>query len=274
MKVTVLAENTALSDAYGAEHGLSLFIESGTTKLLFDMGRGELFLQNAEKLGVSIAGVDVAVLSHGHYDHGGGLKAFLAANEKAPVYVNEYAFEAHFSQKNDGNPHDIGLDPAILTSGRIHLAGRREEIRAGMTLFSGVTERTLFSRCNDTLLMERAGALEPDDFRHEQNLLVWEGETLVLFAGCAHCGIVNIVREAERVAGRKLTAVFGGFHLQNPSTGESEPHEHVRAVGEALHASGARYYTGHCTGDEPFAQLKQIMGENLAAITTGGVYEL
>ena len=143
-----------------------------------------------------------------------------------------------------------------------------------MTLFSGVTERTLFSRCNDTLLMERAGALEPDDFRHEQNLLVWEGETLVLFAGCAHCGIVNIVREAERVAGRKLTAVFGGFHLQNPSTGVSEPHEHIRAVGEALLASGARYYTGHCTGDEPYVQLKQIMGENLAAITTSGVYEL
>ncbi|MEN6594722.1 MAG: MBL fold metallo-hydrolase [Clostridiaceae bacterium] len=274
MRIVTLVENTASSEAFCAEHGLSLYVETGTTKLLFDMGRTDLFLHNANKLGVLIDQVDLAVISHGHYDHGGGLSAFLAANKKASVYINTRAFERHLSIKQGGVLGDIGLDAALRSSGRMVAVGERMEIARGMTLFSGVTERTLYSRCNDTLFMEQDGEFVADDFAHEQNLIIEENGKLVLFAGCAHNGIVNILRRAEAIAGRRMDAVIGGFHLQSPSLKHSEPPEHIRAVGEALLASGSVFYTGHCTGEEPFLMLKQIMNEKLLALSTGGIYEL
>ena len=122
--------------------------------------------------------------------------------------------------------------------------------------------------------MEQNGEFVADDFAHEQNLIIEENGKCVLFAGCAHNGIVNILRRAEAIAGRRMDAVIGGFHLQSPSLKHSEPPERIRAVGEALLASGSVFYTGHCTGEEPFLLLKQIMNEKLLALSTGGIYEL
>ena len=274
MRITVLVENTSYSPELRAEHGLSLFVETEQTKLLFDMGRTDLFLQNAERLGVKIDEVDLAVISHGHHDHGGGLGAFLAENKKANVYVHTRAFERHLSLKQGGVLGEIGLNPLLRSSERIIFVGERTEIAPGMTLFSGVNERTLFSRCNDTLYMVKDDAIVADDFQHEQNLILAENGKLVLFAGCAHCGIVNILRRAEEIAGRRMDAVFGGFHLQSPSLKKSEPPERIRAVGEALASSGSAFYTGHCTGEEAFGQLKAILGDQLTAISTGAGYEI
>ena len=97
MRITALVENTVGNGCVECEHGLSLYIETEKHKILFDMGQSALFLQNARALGVDIAAVDMAVLSHGHYDHGGGLSAFLQANTNAPVYISRYAFEPHYN---------------------------------------------------------------------------------------------------------------------------------------------------------------------------------
>ena len=92
MKITCLAENTTSRPDIEAEHGLSLYIETNGKKILFDMGQGELFIRNAKRLGIDLSDVDIAVISHGHYDHGGGLRSFLEINKKAPVYISEHAF--------------------------------------------------------------------------------------------------------------------------------------------------------------------------------------
>jgi hypothetical protein len=183
------------------------------------MGRTDLFLQNAEKLGVKIDQVDLAVVSHGHHDHGGGLGAFLAENKKANVYVHTRAFERHLSLKQGGVLGEIGLNPLLRSSDRIIFVGERAEIAPGMTLFSGVNERTLFSRCNDTLYMVKDDATVADDFQHEQNLILAENGKLVLFAGCAHCGIVNILRRAEENRGQ---AHGRGFRRISPAKPQPE----------------------------------------------------
>lgn len=97
MKITCLTENTSICDEIGYEHGLSLYIETEEHNILFDMGQSDLFFQNAEKLGVDIAAVDIAILSHGHYDHGGGLAKFLEVNSLAPIYISRYAFEPYYN---------------------------------------------------------------------------------------------------------------------------------------------------------------------------------
>ena len=119
IQITALVENTSADPRLGAEHGLSLYIETGAHHILFDMGQTALYAANARALGVDLAGVDLAVLSHGHYDHGGGLAHFLAANPGAPVYLSRYAFEPHYH----GSTKNIGLEPALAQNLRLRFTG-------------------------------------------------------------------------------------------------------------------------------------------------------
>jgi len=271
MRIKTLVENTSLSGEISSEHGLSLYVESNGRKLLFDMGKTDLFLENAKKLGVDLAEVDLAIVSHGHYDHGGGLSAFLRANRKAMVYIRKEAFERHLALRPDGRLDDIGLDPAFIESGRLIWTGAYERIASGLELFSNVTERELYSTANQVLFMERNGEIIQDDFLHEQNLILTESGRHILLAGCAHCGIVNILQRARELSGKPMNAVIGGFHLHNPTTKQSESPEQIRKVGEALKKTGAVFYTGHCTGAEPYKMLKELMGEQLQSLSAGSV---
>ena len=115
MKITALVENTSCSPVIGYEHGLSLYIETEKHKMLFDMGQSGIFAENAEKLGIDLSKADIAVLSHGHYDHGGGLTRFMEINDTAPIYLSRYAFEPHYN----GTEKYIGLDTAVKGSERL-----------------------------------------------------------------------------------------------------------------------------------------------------------
>ena len=95
MKLYVLSENTALNEDFSSEHGLSVYIESKGRHILFDMGQGALYSDNAKKLGLDIKRIDTAIISHGHYDHGGGLSHFLRENDTAPVYIKDSAYRVH-----------------------------------------------------------------------------------------------------------------------------------------------------------------------------------
>ena len=107
MKIVTLLENTASCPGVAPQHGLSLYIETEEWKILFDMGQDDTFAVNAEQLGIDLSKVNLAVLSHGHYDHGGGLAAFLRMNKTAPVYIHTDAFGHYYN----GIEKYIGLDP-------------------------------------------------------------------------------------------------------------------------------------------------------------------
>ena len=118
MKITSLLENTTTNEQFKVEHGLSLFIETENCKILFDMGQTDLFAENARTLGIDLAEVDSAVLSHGHYDHGGGLAKFLEINDHAPVYISEKVFQPHYN----GTEKYIGLDCRLQGNERLRAA--------------------------------------------------------------------------------------------------------------------------------------------------------
>lgn len=252
MRLTVLMENTACLPGLQHAHGLSFYLEAAGKKILFDMGPGAQFAENAQQLGVDLGAVDFAVLSHGHYDHGGGLDVFFRRNDHAPVYIRDGAFAPHTTA--DGE--NIGLRPGLQSNPRIVFTGEQCEIAPGFHLFSGVTARRFFSPLCGTLLEHG----QPDAFAHEQSLLIEEDGKLVLIAGCAHCGMVNILDRAAELAGRMPDVVVGGMHL---SVGETVPDEFIRALAGELEKTPCRFYTCHCTGEHPYEVLKQVLGERL-----------
>jgi len=274
MIIKALVEDTAVSDEFQTEHGLSLYIETGNYKLLFDVGASGLFLENAKKLNVDIADVDMAVISHGHYDHGGGLRLFLRENAKAQVFLRQRAFEKHYSLHPDGRMKHIGLDEELKREKRLVYTGDRFFIGKGIELFSNVQGKELYPSSNRVLYMEKDGETVEDPFEHEQNLVITEEGKKVLFAGCAHNGIVNIIRHFIGLKKRPPDYVFGGFHLCNPSAKQSESPALVTRIGEYLKNTQSQYFTGHCTSMDSYSLLKGVLGERLQPLATGCIFNI
>ncbi|MGL5439271.1 MAG: MBL fold metallo-hydrolase [Filifactoraceae bacterium] len=273
MIVKVLVENTKLSSEFGCKHGLSLYIETLNNKILFDLGEDQLFLDSANKLGVDISEVDTVIISHGHKDHGGALAKFLEKNSKARVYIRETAFEKHYA-KVLGLNVSIGLDPSLKFHPQVILTEDKLEINKELYLFSKLKKGSLYPRANNSLYMEKDGKKLMDDFGHEQYLIISEGEYRVLVSGCSHLGIVNIKSEAEKIVGRELNYIFGGFHLSMPSLKKSEDDKLIEAIGKELKNGKSYYFTGHCTGENAFRLLKDKLGERISHISTGLVISL
>ncbi len=268
MNLIVLSENTSVSESLESEHGLSVYIETAGHHILFDTGAGCVFKRNAEKLGVDLATVDLLVISHGHYDHGGGLRTFLEVNSRAKIFIHKQAFEAHYSKRTE-RIADIGLDQTLLPNERFVFCGDQVVIDEDIGVFSRVKQKRLFPSCNATLLMKRGDVFVPDDFAHEQNLVIQQEGKTMLIAGCAHKGIVNIVDACRDRLGQYPDYVVGGFHLSGSRASQSEAPDVVDAIGEYLASTPARYYTCHCTGKENFQRLKRLLGERIQPLSTG-----
>ncbi len=268
MKITTLVENTSISSEYKSKHGLSFYIETEKHKILFDLGSGKLFLENAKHLGVDVSTVDVVIISHGHVDHGRALSLFIEKNKTAKIYIQRTAFQPHYT-KMLGLPIYIGLDNSLKSNEQIILIDDKLIIDDELQLFEVVTERECYSTSNNVLYVKRKQELLLDDFEHEQYLIITEHGKSTLFAGCAHKGIVNIQRKTEQILGYELSNVISGFHLYNPISKKGESDELITQIGKFLKQNTSKYYTCHCTGKKAFDKLKNIIGEQITYLSTG-----
>lgn len=244
MNITALLENTARRPDMLTEHGLSLYIETEKHKILFDMGQTDAFVKNAETLGIDLSAVDIAVLSHGHYDHGGGLKKFLEINRLAPIYMRRNAFSPFYN----GSGKYIGLDSRLLEHPRIVFTDN------GTDVFSIDEDLTLYS-CNGRVQASRSGTfglterigdiLLPDRFLHEHYLQI---ENRVLISGCSHKGIADIMDWL------KPDVLVGGFHLSKMPLGDE-----LAGVANELNAHKTVYFTCHCTGEAQYEYMKKYI---------------
>lgn len=274
MKTTVLVDNNA-GEGLGCEWGFAALIETPSARILLDTGASPLFADNAEALGIDLATVDVGVLSHAHYDHSDGLDAFFAANGHAPFYVAAAAAENCYSDAK-GDMHYIGVRKGVLADhgARFLRAGADGAVcaiapDAWLVPHStpGIAEQPTAARM---FVEDEGGVLQPDDFAHEQTLVVETEAGLVVFNSCSHAGpsiIINEVRAAFPAC--DICAFVGGLHLFKLSDDE------VRGIAAQFRALGIeRVYTGHCTGDHAIELLREELGEGVVAFYSGLVFEI
>lgn len=258
MRICVLMENSALNSRFACEHGLSLYIEAAGKKILFDAGQTTAFADNAALMGVDLSAVDFAVLSHGHYDHSGGLAHFLEINDHAPVYVHRRAFEPHYH----GEERYIGVDPALAHHSRVVLTDDAFVLSDSLSLCTCAGLPAPHPASVKGMMTKTENGFEIDTFPHEQYLVIEENGKRVVISGCSHKGVLNIVSWLSP------DILVGGFHFMklDPEGGD---HAFLESAAASLLASGCCYYTGHCTGEPAFAFLKARMGDRLHAIPAG-----
>lgn len=274
MDVTVLIENLG-PECLACEHGLSLHIAHQGHSILLDTGSSGSFVDNAKALGIDLSGVEYAVLSHGHYDHADGLRAFFQSNEHTPMLVRKGALDGYYSMRGGTAPRFVGIHRDICRD----YAHRLVEVDGLYQLFPGAwlaenpapessTERAqhLYKKLGEDQFAE-------DDFSHEHSLVL-EGEAgLVVFNSCCHAGAANIAAHiAKTFPGRPIAALLGGFHMMG-ATGTDSINcsaDYVKRVADEFERLNiGQIYTGHCTGTPAFDLLKQELGERLAHMKTG-----
>lgn len=262
MKIYCLCENTSSSDKFLYEHGLSLYIEIANQKILFDMGQSSVFIKNAETLGVDLSKVNLAFLSHGHYDHSGGINDFLKINEKAKIFISENAFAQHYNANGVYN----GIDQNLINENRLVLCKGDTEISEDVRIYSAKDSDLLFPIDSAGLQLKTKEGFVPDKFYDEQYVEIKEGEKTYILSGCSHRGILNI---AKRFSPDYL---IGGFHFMKQSATSKNPV--LDKAASELIKMPCTFYTCHCTGIEQYTYLKNILQKKLNYIRAGDVIEI
>ncbi len=255
MRIIALVDDLCPKGGFRGEHGLSYYIETGSAKLLFDAGQTDALVANSETLGVDLAGVDAVALSHGHYDHGGGLgPLFASIAPTRPVVYAGRGYSVRKWARNDDGLRDIGLPESSyppLGPAAVEVDGLSNPF-PGVFLQAGA-DRPDSEAANPRFRLIDGGIERVDPFDDELSLILEAADGIVVVTGCAHRGIVNIVKAAMGAfPGRSLSAIVGGFHLGG------EPDETLsRVAGELAALAPKRILCGHCTGVRGYAAIRE-----------------
>lgn len=272
MKIINLVEDTT-DGACLKEHGLSFYIETKKHKLLVDSGATDLFLHNADLLGVDLTQVDTCILSHGHYDHAGGLMAFAKINTDAKIYLKDSVGADYYHLLPDRARY-IGIDKKIMDLPQIIKVTENVQIDDELFLFSNFDGKRYPVWSNQELKQKVGNTYIQDDFAHEQCLVISQGEQHVLLSGCAHNGILSILDNYLELFGAYPDTVISGFHMIKKNDYTEEEADYIRQTACELMRTKARFYTGHCTGRKAFAMMKELMGDQLQAFHSGFELEI
>jgi 7,8-dihydropterin-6-yl-methyl-4-(beta-D-ribofuranosyl)aminobenzene 5'-phosphate synthase len=274
-RITVLVDDRRESGAVKAEHGLSLWIQHDGHTILFDTATTPRVLQhNAEALGVALEYADAICLSHGHYDHTGGLAGILPELRGADLYAHPDIFTPKWRKrlwlfwKPIGMPLSrTDLEEAGLN---LHLDVEPQAVCPGATLTGEVERDARFAPATPHLFAGEPGERQVDLFRDDQALVLHGEEGLIVVSGCAHSGIINLCRAAQSITGEeRLRAVVGGFHLVGASS------ELMEATIEAFRELAPQaIHPCHCTGVPAMKTLAAAFPDHCRPLAGGSVVEL
>lgn len=273
LRVTALVENRpGLHHGLRCEHGLSLYIEKDGNRLLFDTGQSDAFLHNAGRMGVDLSKVEWVVLSHGHYDHTGGIRALLGAGTGACLFTGAGFFDEKYVW-NGSSYEFLGndFDEAFLDAMRVSPVVVSEnilEIAPDIFLLSNFPRVHPTEIPNPRFWVRRNGWFEQDLFTDEILLAIRTGEGLAVFLGCSHPGMCNMIDAAVARLNAPVTLLIGGTHLVEA---DGERMEHSLGYIRKLQGKAA-IGLSHCTGEEVFERLEQRESSFLRIVTGSSLF--
>ena len=253
--VTTLIENSVYARTLLGEHGLALHIQAGRRGLLFDTGQSDLLVDNALKLGISLAETEAIVLSHGHNDHTGGLKAAHKAAPQARLFLHRVALSPKFARNPDGTTRSIGMDEAsaetIQKAAKAVVRTRKPtEVLDGIFVTGEIPRQNTFEDTGGPFFLDAACA-QPDPLLDDQALFFDTPDGLVVLLGCGHAGVVNTLDYVQRLTdGRPIHSILGGLHLRAAS-----PERMEKTVAAFRRWDIQQFAPGHCTGLLTLAEL-------------------
>ncbi|OGP60850.1 MAG: hypothetical protein A2V65_10635 [Deltaproteobacteria bacterium RBG_13_49_15] len=273
-RITTLVDNT-VSAGKGliGEHGLSFLIESGGRKILFDTGQGFALPHNAGILGIKLSEVDTVVLSHGHYDHTGGLKSLLSCNSTFSLIAHPGVFVQRFS-KREGRTHEIGI-PMMQRDFekkgvRMVLDQKPQPLAPGITTTGEIPIECGYEFADDSLFILNDRRMVQDPLEDDQALFLETSRGIVILFGCAHRGPINTLKHVLKMTGtREIHAVIGGLHLMKASK------ERIEKVVESFSKFKVKkIMVGHCTGFDATVALYREFQGMVSPNSVGSVMEI
>lgn len=268
MKITVLNENHVTKRGFLAEHGLSLLLEEDGERWLFDTGQSEVYLKNAKTLGENLSGLNGIILSHGHYDHCGGLEYF--EEEMPNVYVREKAFCQKFSVKEGNRLCDIGIPwKKEVFLEKLIFTDTVQQIRKNWFLLGNVPEYPNLEEKPYSFLYQDGDELRQDCMEDEQFLAVKTKQGMILIIGCAHMGILNCVAYAKEIFPKeKIRGIFAGMHLKDADDAK------INFTIKKLKEENLEFLAAvHCTGQKAISKMAEAFGEKFLFCETGKKFE-
>lgn len=271
LSITLVVDNSA-SGALRSEHGFAAWVELPNERLLFDTGQGPVLCENAAALGIDLRAADLLVLSHGHFDHTGGVPAVVELAPGVCVHLHQAATGARYSIRQ-GKARSIGMpDEAraaleALPPQRVAWTTDPVELQEGVGLTGAIPRHTDFEDPGGPFFIDAAGT-RADPIPDDQALWLRTERGLVVLVGCSHAGLINTLRHARRLSGEpRLHAVIGGFHLVAASDLRLQ-----RTVEALKQLELDLIVPCHCTGDAATEVLKQSLGERVVAGAAGARY--
>lgn len=270
MRIVTLMENTPGAPGCVHEHGLCLYLETQQHTLLLDTGATDAFADNAAQLGLDLGRVDTVVLSHGHYDHAGGLLRLAELAPTAALYMQRGAGRDFYHGERY-----IGIDKRILQLPNLRLLDGDCRLDEELFVFTGITGRRFWPQSNRALQVALPdGTRGQDDFSHEQCLVVSQEGRHILLSGCAHNGILNILDRYRQLFGADPDVVISGFHMKQADPYTEAEWQVIEETGRALRQYHTQFYTGHCTGKPAQERLQQMLGDQLRPLHSGEALDL